>query len=1015
MGKHGIYFDQKDKEILQLVNRILDKRRSGADNGMLNPDLHPHGIKELVDTPVARMAYAVANLLRNLETGSVQARDRLRGLEILYDEVLSSAHTTLRRNTARVLMQIMKSMVRAHGNESLQLRLAHDFRAAAQGTPRIVRRLLRRYYLPEMSEDWNQLAFDDHVYDVNTKGRKTPTHLIMDAWIKGLRTLTVVYDNCVAIEAAKEILAAAAIVGITVRVGLEFKTPFRGRFVSVLWIPRGFSSNQDFLDFLQSSKMGALAARGREVVAWQREFVLRTLKVWNDDLRPGYAACYDIAIPPLSADDFLNFVGRGHASKPRLAECLNKLVRPFVEERLADFEGRDEKSLSEQERMLRASLEGICADTIQDEWLNEHIHPELPGIRLPDDLDRLPELLRLSPHALMQELSSVNAGYRMVLCTTGLTVQDVLELLWDCHGIITHLEIFNMRGWIEGRMPNIHEIGELQTALNSGQGPRLKQMVRQMIRDMQESGDDERAAKFGDILRNVPTLWEHYRHQPLKSRIGTGSASRTRTFGMGLAIIPTLPPRSTKMLRESSATTVAIPVWAPVEEHRITEEPLHPDRWTCLLGLFRWLPGCSRLGMEHRRQWVSPRDNLCVSKKGNIINLGGISFHNGDPAVVEEDGGNTGKPGPRYLNSNIVNVLKVMLGFIPSLISFLYTQDWWFLAWFGTFIWFGITGVRNVVQMVMAAKGISRNTLMHWRDHVSISRLCDSLMYTGISVFLLEVMVRVWLLEHGLGINVVDHPTLVFTVLNVVNGFYICAHNVYRGFPRTAAIGNLFRSAMAIPVSTAYNAGFLWLFVACGVEDPAFYLVPSAAVISKLASDTVAAIIEGFADSRMNMLMREWDYRSKMQSVFDCYTRLELLFPQEDALIKLARPGGLDGRGGDEARNLERTLIANALDLMYIWYYQPRAQDSFRILVRNLTSADRTVFALSQLILMREREVSQLMVDGLVGRNFGRALAFFLSKRKEYVKAVVHLCKPGHTRGLRTHNAVFGNERTRVA
>ena len=258
----SIYFDKSDEVILRLVNRILDSR-SISSEPVLDPHLHPHGIKELVDTPVARMAYAVANLLRNLESGGVQARDRLLGLQVLYDEVLSSAHTTLRRNTARVLMQIMKSIVRAHGMEQRQLKLAHDFRAAAQGTPRIVRRMLKRYHLPEMDESWNQIAFDDHVYDMNTKGRKSPTHLIMDAWIKGIKTLTVVYDNCVSIDAAREILSAAAIVGISVRIGLECRVPFRGRFIDVLWAPRGFSSNEDFLEFLASDKMRAFSEKGR--------------------------------------------------------------------------------------------------------------------------------------------------------------------------------------------------------------------------------------------------------------------------------------------------------------------------------------------------------------------------------------------------------------------------------------------------------------------------------------------------------------------------------------------------------------------------------------------------------------------------------------------------------------------------------------------------------------------------------------------------------------------------------
>ena len=153
----------------------------------------------------------------------------------------------------------------------------------------------------------------------------------------------------------------------------------------------------------------------------------------------------------------------------------------------------------------------------------------------------------------------------------------------------------------------------------------------------------------------------------------------------------------------------------------------------------------------------------------------------------------------------------------------------------------------------------------------------------------------------------------------------------------------------------------------------------------------------------MNMHMRALDYRNKLQSIFDCYTRLELLFPQEDALVKLARPGGLGGRGGTEAAKLERALIVNALDLLYIWYSQPRAQDAFKQMIRNLTNADRKAFALSQLVLMRERDVSQLMVDGLVGRDFGRPLAFFASSFSHSVQ---------ETRQVQTKKTIFGAERS---
>ena len=63
-------------------------------------------------------------------------------------------------------------------------------------------------------------------------------------------------------------------------------------------------------------------------------------------------------------------------------------------------------------------------------------------------------------------------------------------------------------------------------------------------------------------------------------------------------------------------------------------------------------------------------------------------------------------------------------------------------------------------------------------------------------------------------------------------------------------------------------------------------------------------------------VMRRWEYRSKLANVFDCYTRLELLFPDEDALIKLAKSGGLQGSGGVMGKELERAFIINALDLM---------------------------------------------------------------------------------------------------
>ncbi|MDR2574207.1 MAG: hypothetical protein LBC94_07710 [Desulfovibrio sp.] len=993
----GIYFDRQDSDILALVNRMLEVRPAPADSSLFDPGLHPHGIKELIATPASRIAYAVINLLRSLEVGATQARDRLLALESLYDEVLNSAHSELRRNTARVLVQIMKSMVRAHGRREQQLMLAHDFRRAVQGTPRVVRKLLARYHLPEMPEEWNQLAFDDHVYDANTRGRKSPTHLIMDAWVKGLRSLTVAYEYCVSAGVASELLKASEITGITVRVGIEYHIPFYEKQVSLFWIPRGFSGNEDFLEFLHDPKVAELMEKGRDVLVWRKERTLEVLRAWNAGLRARLEEAWGAPVPELTDEDFLAFVGRGQPTTLYLAECLHRHILPSVRAR-AEFLASLQSPEAQAE--LR-ELESLGPEHIVEDWLSPAKNPEMRHAQA-SSADR-PELLRHTPKSLVSKLLDCNPGYRLVLGTMGLTAEDVTELLWDCDGAITHLEIFNMKGWMEGRHQDITAISELQHALNAGHGPRIKQMVRQMARGFPSSDDAAgRAEKFQGILRSVPQLWAHYRRRPLGTRLGTSSVSRF-TFGMGLVIADTLPRRAVAALchRHRQQPKKPIPVYAPVEERVSYQTPRNPTFRQRLLALLHRVPGCRHLGMTRRREWKAPSEKFMVCDSGNVVNLGGLSQREPNNLLGNLHDRRTSSPlSLAYLNSNISNFLKVLFGFIPAFGSFLYTQNWWLLAWFGVVIWFSITGVRNVVQMVLAAQGATRGNLIHWRDQINIRRLCDSLMFTGISVLLLEVLVRVTLLERTLGATVQTAPFLVFAVLNVVNGVYICAHNVYRGFPRQASVGNLFRSIIAIPVASLYNMIFYELVLLFGVEDPAYYLVPSAAVVSKMASDTVAAIIEGFADSQVNLRMRRWDYRSKFEELFECYTRLELLFPQEDALVRLGRPGGLEDRGGERARELERSFIIHALDLMYIWFYQPRAQDALKQVMRALPAADRFTLLRTQLVLTREHEISQMLVDGLLGRNFSRPLAFYLERRMEYLRKLSRLCRSTENRHI---------------
>lgn len=998
------YFDKQDRELLTLVNRVINTRDSHRiEHTIFDASLHPHGIKALSTSLEMRVAQAVVKLLGSLEAG--HAEDRLRALRTLYDEVLNSAGTTLRRNTARVLIQVMKELVRAHGNELQQLKLAHEFRRATTGNPRVIRRLLDRYHLVEMPEDWSQLSFDHHVHDANTKGRKNPTHLIMDAWIKGIRHLTVVYYNFVDTEAAREVMEAAEIMGISVRVGIEYSAPFYGRFVHFIWVPRGFADPDGFLEFLADPPVRDLMEKGREASLWQQRYVFEVLEKWNTDHRFTLEEELDIALPPLTEEEFRAFVGHGQASILHLAEYIFTMIFPVLKKHALTLREwktvENDASKHEEIDHKLQRLATLDLSSIHDTWLIPEKNPDLQSFQVPSLTSETPELLRLPPMMLLNWVASLNSGYRITLNLAQLTPEDVLELLWQCQGLITHLEIFNLKEWHENKLTHLHEINHLQQAINHGSAPRLKRIIRDMIKWQQEKDcpdAQDRGAQLRAILRNIPTLQGFYKALPLRSRIGTDSTSRShKTLGMGMVFPETLTPRGQRYCARQACMGITIPIHVEIHKVISYKPEREPRLGKALTALVRKIPGCKNVGYSKEQEWVSHSSSTLVDHNGNIAPLGGTLIAQRQvtdglkktPQIVLNI-----PPNQFYLNTRLRNCLKVLAGFIPAVCAFQYTQSWWVLAWFGPAIWFAITCFRNILQSVMAGQGLYHSTLLRWRSHVSWARLCDSLMYTGFSVVLLELGIRLLFLQEFLGYTVSNHPVLVYTSISIANGIYLSSHNVFRGLPREAVIGNMFRSALAIPVSVLYSNILLDTMSAMGVVDPLLMIQPGAAIISKTASDSVAAIIEGFADRQNNMRMRAWDYSTKLRQLFDTYTRLELLFPEEDALAILAKPKQFMSSTEAGKTRIETETIINALDLMYFWLYQPRAQDALRAIVRDMSEEERVILARSQLVLIREKEVSQLFVEGLVGRNFARPLAFYLDRHEEYLRAMMRLCSP---------------------
>jgi len=354
---------------------------------------------------------------------------------------------------------------------------------------------------------------------------------------------------------------------------------------------------------------------------------------------------------------------------------------------------------------------------------------------------------------------------------------------------------------------------------------------------------------------------------------------------------------------------------------------------------------------------------------------------------------------PFYLNSTVRNSLKILMGFIPAFLSFYLTNSWWVLAYLGAFIWFGITGVRNIVQSVLGGGGISRSPLLRWNDYVSWVRISDSLLFTGFSVPLLDYLVKTLLLDRLMGITTQTNPMALYTVMAVANGIYLSSHNLFRGLPKAAVYGNFFRSVLSIPIAIAFNILIGGLLGTLGVAGIDGHLQRWAAVISKGASDTMAGVLEGTADRFSYIRTRFQDYADTLSQLFDTYGRLEALLPELNVWDTLEAMGNEHINARGDAKDLEKLIVIGVLDLLYFWMYQPRARTALNYLSKTLSDEELRILAGCQAILKREREISQMFIDGVVGINFSKGLSFYLQSAPGYLKAMDRLLKKGAKAG----------------
>jgi hypothetical protein len=1030
-----IFFDKDDYQLLQIVNDVLERGfQSRALRSLLVEHMHPQGIKEMAASRGLRIAYAIVSLLGSFEKGL--AGDRIKALRSLRDEVFLSSPTFYQKNTARVLLQIMKELVRSRDNKMRQLKLAHDFRIVSTGNPRLIRKELANYHLVEMPEEWNQFAFDDHVHDANTKGRKSPTHLVMDAWIKGIRHLTVVYYNYVRPEVIEELVEASVILDIRVKVGIEYSTRFRDKYARFTWEPVGFNDNRSFLKFLKEDAVIKLLNEGREVSQYQQKYVFDVLDVFNERHREVLNKELKFSVPPLNRDEFQNFVGTGQPSVLHLARFIHNTLISNIKAIFSEHFNKETATENKINVEFIEKIKRLNVEAIVNEYLLPSHNPEVHDPAVPQDCPNLPQLLQCSLSEILTRLLSLHPSSKFTLNLGNLSAQDTLELLYSGAGMITHIEAYNLkntshsksagvtigRDKIVGKVVDLknsvaHDslIGQLQKALNDDNVIGLKRVIRAIIWDhegqqlslknqaqlvpIENSTHHKHAEEVQlmqtrklqliDILYDLETFHNYYKNKSLRSHIGSGSTGQAEhQYGMGLVVLDTLPVRARKVFRQTRGRKdhSLIPVSALLTKlsHSRQYPPSESAANATWLSNIQFFNSCIT---NHWVNWCLDGFQLHAGRPGNIGTLGGINIQAENELFLSPENEKESVAEPwKYLNTNLKNTAKVLLGFIPAFLTFSLTKDWWVLAYFGAFIWFGITGLRNIIQSVLGGGGLRRSPLLPWNSLISWSRISDSLLYTGFSVPLLDYLVKTLLLDQTCGVTTSTNPVLLYSVMGMANGVYISSHNAIRGLPKGATIGNFFRSILAIPLAIVLNSLIGVLLHLIGIPDGTGVLQKWAAIISKFASDCVASVIEGVADRQTNIRARMTAYRTKISQLFTVFSRLDLLFPEEDVLEMLQSPKHMMKTLSNEARDLEKLIIVNALDLMYFWMYQPRARKALTTILWSMSQEEWLIFYRSQLILKRHKAISQVFVDGLVGKQFSRALSFYLDQSAVYLE-----------------------------
>lgn len=758
----SLSFGPEIRHLRDILNRRVEQYRDNPPN-LLS---HPGGISRALHRRRIGIAQAYIHITREVNRKNSEAR--LCALKTL--EQLSFHAKTVKKpiNTARVQIEIMKRAVKYAVDPRKQMEQLSDFTLASYGHEAVTRRFLRELGLAEVPEKNMPLkdldmGWDWHVHDYLTEGRKTPSRVVLDAFIRGISRLTVVYYDIPERHILHEVFTAGEILGIDVRVGIEFSVGKSTNRKHFMFVPPASGLN-DYISFFDSRcKDLCRFIDGLEVNRQKREKVIHSLVDQFNHfhllrINEGYENDPELALSSISLKNLDTIVPYGQYSRNHLGELLYNDFRPVVfnrmqllraeklvlealhrNERLTDWEAsRIRNSYSR----IREYYQNLNPFTLEGEFFS--------GKKIVDYDSAFPD-----ENTIFSDLK--NAGGTLVFVRPlERGFAGMVETVFGSARFLDAIEIVNMRDNMERNPAEIIELCAFIDLVNNGD----ENGVSAFLHDRGIQVETSRS--FSDILNT-------YREKNLVPVCGSASTDRRPNFpGMGFIRASSIPKGSRK---DFSRTHNRLPKQAA----------------TLIL----------TKGRTRNHEEMQGEDIFSLGVSEDFPVKPGLSPENPERLSLFRIW--------KYLNPWIKNLLRVAVSAVCAYL--------WFASYLYMGIWLGITFTRNVVVDLISASGF-RVRAFSIKD-INFENTAQSLFWTGFSVPVLGLVKigfdQVWILPHE---GLYFEWARFFTIC-MANGIYISFHNMLRKFDKSVIRANFFRSILAWPFASAFApVGSLFLIPA---------------------------------------------------------------------------------------------------------------------------------------------------------------------------------------------------------